>query len=372
MSSSVRLRLVVFALLGGLAVTVAGVRYAGVLDLVSPSTYPVSVELPRSGGIFERAEVTYRGVTVGRVGEVDFRRDGVVARLDIAQEWQIPSDLAANVHNRSAVGEQYVDLVPTRDGAPYLEAGDVIEAADTSTPVPTEQLLVSLDRFVDSVPKRALRTTVRELSTAVEGSGDDLRTVLANGRIILREAPPQPRPTPDGCCATPARCCRRRPTRPPRSARPSAASTTSPRWSPTRTPTSARSCATPSARPASCGHSPVTCSRCSRRCSDISPSSPASPPSGCGASRRVWWPSRTPWPPRSPRGAASGRTSPSRAPPTPRSASAATSRRARWRSPHNLSNVSMDDSIGCTQRGNTLPRGSNSVLDGDPEARHRR
>ena len=34
--------------------------------------------------------------------------------------------------------------------------------------------------------------------------------------------------------------------------------------------------------------------------------------------------------------------------------------------------VPMDDSIGCTQRGNTLPRGSNSVLDRDPEARHRR
>ena len=58
-------------------------------------------------------------MAVGRVAEVDFRRDGVVAQLDIAQEWQIPSDLAANVHNRSAVGEQYVDLVPTRDGAPY-------------------------------------------------------------------------------------------------------------------------------------------------------------------------------------------------------------------------------------------------------------
>jgi phospholipid/cholesterol/gamma-HCH transport system substrate-binding protein len=73
MRRSVRLRLLVFTLVGGLAVVVAGVRYAGVLDVLSPSTYQVHLEMPRSGGIFERAEVTYRGVTVGRVREVDFR-----------------------------------------------------------------------------------------------------------------------------------------------------------------------------------------------------------------------------------------------------------------------------------------------------------
>lgn len=188
MSTSVRLRLTIFALVGGLAVVVAGVRYAGLWEVVRPSSYEVSVELARSGGIFERAEVTYRGVTVGRVRDVEFRRDGVTAVLAIDDDWQIPSALTANVRNRSAVGEQYVDLVPTRDDGPYLADGDVIAAADTSTPVTTAELLVAVDAFLRSVPRRDLSVVIRELDTTFSGAGRDLRALVRNSGIVLDEA----------------------------------------------------------------------------------------------------------------------------------------------------------------------------------------
>jgi phospholipid/cholesterol/gamma-HCH transport system substrate-binding protein len=64
----------------------------------------------------------------------------------------------------------------------------VIAAAATSVPVTTAELLLSLDRFVDSVPQAALRTTVDELSRAFEGTGDDFRRFVANARTILLEA----------------------------------------------------------------------------------------------------------------------------------------------------------------------------------------
>ena len=188
MSTSVRMRLLIFALVGGLAVVVAGVRYARLWDAVSPSTYEVSVELVRSGGIFERAEVTYRGVTVGRVREVDFRRDGVTAVLAIDEQWRIPDDLSVDVHNRSAVGEQYVDLVPTRDGGPFLADGDVVPAARTTTPVTTGELLMAVDDLLRSVPRRDLQTVIRELDTALSGSGRDLRALIRNSTTILTEA----------------------------------------------------------------------------------------------------------------------------------------------------------------------------------------
>jgi phospholipid/cholesterol/gamma-HCH transport system substrate-binding protein len=188
MSTSVRLRLTIFALVGGLAVVVAGVRYAGLWEAVRPSSYEVSVELPQSGGIFERAEVTYRGVTVGRVREVEFRRDGVIAVLAIDDDWRIPSELTANVRNRSAVGEQYVDLVPGRDDGPYLADGDVIAAADTSTPVTTAELLVAVDTFLQSVPRRDLSVVIRELDTTFSGAGRDLRALVRNSATILDEA----------------------------------------------------------------------------------------------------------------------------------------------------------------------------------------
>ena len=135
MNPSVRMRLLVFALVGGLAVVVAGVRYAGIWDAVRPSSYEVRVELARSGGIFERAEVTYRGVTVGRVEEVDFRRDGVTAVLAIDDEWRIPvradGQRAQPVGGGGAVRRPGAE--PRRRAVP--RDGDVVAAADTTTPV---------------------------------------------------------------------------------------------------------------------------------------------------------------------------------------------------------------------------------------------
>ena len=79
-----------------------------------------------SGGIFEGAEVTYRGVTVGRVGPIDLRGDGIRVRLDLETEERIPARLRAVVANGSAVGEQFVDLQPETADGPWLEDGSVI------------------------------------------------------------------------------------------------------------------------------------------------------------------------------------------------------------------------------------------------------
>ncbi|MBY8852911.1 MlaD family protein, partial [Saccharothrix sp. MB29] len=58
-------------------------------------------------------EVTYRGVPVGRVGPIRLvdRRVEVELRITAGAP-PIPADLEAVVANRSAVGEQYVDLRP--------------------------------------------------------------------------------------------------------------------------------------------------------------------------------------------------------------------------------------------------------------------
>ncbi len=165
-----------------------GVRYAGLWESIHPSSYEVRVQLARSGGIFERAEVTYRGVTVGRVSDVQFRRDGVTAVLAIDDGRRIPADLTAHVHNRSAVGEQYVDLVPDREGAPFLADGDVITEADTTTPVTTGELLMAVDAFLRSVPRHDLAVVIRELDTTFSGAGHDLRGLVRHSGTILDEA----------------------------------------------------------------------------------------------------------------------------------------------------------------------------------------
>ena len=44
---------------------------------------PGSAQFKDSGGIFAGAQVTYRGIPVGKVGKLSFKDDGVRATLDI-------------------------------------------------------------------------------------------------------------------------------------------------------------------------------------------------------------------------------------------------------------------------------------------------
>ncbi|MGZ4465999.1 MAG: MCE family protein, partial [Nocardioides sp.] len=185
MTRASRIRLLVFLLVGGLAVVNAGARYAGLTERLFPSSYAVTVHLADSGGLFERGEVTYRGVTVGRVQSLDFRTDGVDAVLAIEDGARIPADVEAEVHNRSAVGEQYLDLVPRDDHGPYLADGSVVDVADTSTPIPTERLVLTVDRLLRSVDTGDLRTVVDESGQAFDGAGPDLGRLLGNSRTVV-------------------------------------------------------------------------------------------------------------------------------------------------------------------------------------------
>lgn len=178
MRPGTRKRLAVFVVMSLVAVSYVGARYAQLTDKLPSQTYSVDVDLEKSGGVFAGAEVTYRGVPVGRVTDVDLADDGVVATLEIRDEWQVPADVTANVHNRSAVGEQYVDLVPGDDGPPYLEDGDEIVRADTTIPLAEEDLILNIDRFATAVDTDDLRTVVRELGRGFRGSGADLRRLL--------------------------------------------------------------------------------------------------------------------------------------------------------------------------------------------------
>src|SRR5207248_7823166 len=100
--------------------------------------YTVRMTLPRTGGIFTNAEVTERGVTVGRVGPMTLTPGGVEVQLKINHGTKIPQDVHATVANLSAVGEQYVDLEPQVDlgSNPHLLGnGSTIPASATTIPL---------------------------------------------------------------------------------------------------------------------------------------------------------------------------------------------------------------------------------------------
>lgn len=186
---SVKLQLLVFALISIAGMAFAGARYADLDRFFVDQGYMVGADFVDSGGIFEGAEVTYRGVPVGQVKELSLRPDGVRVDMLLRPGTKVPTDVAAAVGNRSAVGEQYVDLLPEREGEPYLRESDVIPRADTTIPIQPTELLTNLDDLVNSVDKPSLAIVLDELGQAFDdGTGESLQRLVDSGDKLTAAA----------------------------------------------------------------------------------------------------------------------------------------------------------------------------------------
>ena len=184
-----KIQLVIFSIITLFGVTFVGARYAQLDKAFYDDNYTVTANFADSGGIFAGGEVTYRGVSVGKVNKLELTDEGVDVVLDIDNGYdEIPADALAVVGNRSAVGEQYVELQPQRNDGPYLHNGSVIDEQDTRLPIATDTLLTHLSETVESVDKADLKTTVDELGAAFAGTGEDLQTIIDSGNSFINTA----------------------------------------------------------------------------------------------------------------------------------------------------------------------------------------
>ncbi|MDL4776311.1 MCE family protein [Actinomadura xylanilytica] len=187
----VKIQLIAFALITVIGVTVVSVNYIGFGRKTFGRQYTAFVDLTDSGGVFTNAEVTYRGVPVGRVGPIRLTESGIKVELTLDRGQRIPrAGTKAVVANRSAVGEQYIDLQPARRTGPYLDQGAAytIPRELTTLPVSTAELLRNVDRLVSSVDPKNLGTIVDELDKAFSGSAADLQSILDDTDRLLKTA----------------------------------------------------------------------------------------------------------------------------------------------------------------------------------------
>src|ERR1700737_925013 len=150
--------------------------------------YTVRLELPETGGLYNTGNVTYRGTEVGRVQSVHLTDPGVEAQLSLKSGIDIPSDLKAEVHSQTAIGEQYVELLPRNGTSAPLRNGDVIALANTSVPTDVNPLLDTVNKGLQAVPQENLRTVIDESYTAVGGLGPELSRVIKGGTDLSIDA----------------------------------------------------------------------------------------------------------------------------------------------------------------------------------------
>jgi len=176
----IKIQLAIFATIALTALTFMtfGVMHAP-SQFFGVGRYNVTLQLPQAGGLYPSGNVTYRGVEVGRVKAVSLTDTGAEAVLSMQSGIDIPAkDLTAEVHSVSAVGEQYVALVPRSGTGPALKDGDVIPPDRTHIPPDINSLLASANRGVNAIPKDNLKTVVDEGYVAVGGLGPELSRLV--------------------------------------------------------------------------------------------------------------------------------------------------------------------------------------------------
>lgn len=183
-----KVQLAAFTLITIVAVSILSANYIGLTERVLGGGPLITASFAQSGGIFVGSEVTYRGVKVGRVSGLELEQDGVLVEAQLDRGAEVPQDTRAVVENRSAVGEQYLDLQPRSADGPTLATGDRIPREDTAYPIRVDQLLLDVDRTVRSVPQEELRIVIDELGAGFEGSGPDLSRLIDNGNLLTRAA----------------------------------------------------------------------------------------------------------------------------------------------------------------------------------------
>jgi phospholipid/cholesterol/gamma-HCH transport system substrate-binding protein len=190
-------RVSVFAVLAVVVLAYTGIHYANIGKYFgAPGYYVVRVNLAQGGGLYQDADVTYRGVTVGKVGSLTLNGSGVQADLDINDSApKIPADTQAVVADLSAVGEQYLDLRPQSSTGPYLTADDTIAEQQTQVPAPVTDLLANVDALARSLPASSLQTVVNELYTGFNGEGENLQTLLDQSSSYAQAASENITPT---------------------------------------------------------------------------------------------------------------------------------------------------------------------------------
>jgi len=181
----IRIQLVIYVVITLVAGVVMAVGYIRLPAMFGVGRYSVTVELPRAAGLYPGGNVTYRGTEVGRIDQVKLTDSGVAAVLSLRSDIAIPSDLEAEVHSVSSVGEQYMALLPRNGTSASLKNGDVIPVNRASVPPDINGVVETLNTGLQAIPRENLKTVVDESYTAVGGLGPELaRFVQGSTRVV--------------------------------------------------------------------------------------------------------------------------------------------------------------------------------------------
>lgn len=143
--------------------------------------YTITGDFAQAAGVKSNAEVTYLGVHYGRVSNVVRRPGGVSVTMKIVRGKDIPAGSIARIFRKSAIGEPYIDFKPPdsykKGTTGRIQPGENVPQSRTTVPLEFSELLRSAGALISSIDPNAAGGLVHELSLALDGRGESLRTL---------------------------------------------------------------------------------------------------------------------------------------------------------------------------------------------------
>ncbi|MBL1078952.1 MCE family protein [Nocardia sp. 2] len=146
--------------------------------------YQLSVLLPSSGGLMETSPVTLNGLQVGNVRLLEKSEGGVLAGLEVQDEYRIPLDAEVTVANLSAVGEQYINFAPKSAAGPYFSDGAVVPAAQVVQPLTIARALGGVQSVMAQIDPEAINRILEGADIAIRDVGPSIERLVNSGSMF--------------------------------------------------------------------------------------------------------------------------------------------------------------------------------------------
>jgi phospholipid/cholesterol/gamma-HCH transport system substrate-binding protein len=163
----------------------------GIVNLLGnplESSTTLTTQFPNASGLYAGFEVELNGVPVGTVSSTALTKTGTKVVLSINPGTSVPNDVRSSVQIANDLGEQVVNLVPTRAGpAPALASGADVPAARDDVPADVGQVVATATRLLQAIPAGNLNKLIGEMATALQGNAGNLRTLISAGTTFSKE-----------------------------------------------------------------------------------------------------------------------------------------------------------------------------------------
>ena len=163
----------------------------GVVNLLgNPLQSPTNLttEFPSASGLYAGFEVELNGVPVGTVTSTALTKTATKVTMSVYPGVDVPNDVQASVQIANDLGEQVVNLVPSRGGtAPNLKSGANVPAAPNQVPADVGAVVASATRLLQAIPANDLNKLIGELATTLQGQAGNLRTLIDAGTTFSKE-----------------------------------------------------------------------------------------------------------------------------------------------------------------------------------------